>query len=274
MNKPVKYIDLEHVIADKSPNLKKVLPGFVLRWLKRILHEKDINETMAAIGKLQGLDFCDGLMANMNVSVVLKGLNNVPKTGGVIIASNHPLGGLDGIVLMHAVGQKRTDMQFLVNDILLSVENLKPLFVPVNKHGPNGREIARRIEETYARDIAVLVFPAGMVSRKENGVVADLEWKKSFISKSIKYQKDIIPVFIDGRNSSFFYNLARLRKSLGISANLEMFFLPKEMFRQRNRKITINFGKPISWKTFAESEKNHQQWADDMRNRVYAMTQD
>lgn len=274
MSKPAKYIDLEKVIANKSPKLRKMLPGFVLRWLKNILHERDINETMAVIGKMQGLDFCDGLMKHLNVTVALKGLDNVPADGGVIIASNHPLGGLDGITLMHAVGQKRKDLQFLVNDILMNVENLRPLFVPVNKHGPNGRQIARMIEETYAKDIAVLVFPAGMVSRKQNGVIADLEWKKSFISKSIKYKKDIVPVFIDGTNSPFFYNLARFRKAIGIGANLEMFLLPKEMFRQRNRKITISFGKPVPWQTFAESDKNHQQWANDMRSKVYDMAHD
>ena len=271
MSKPAKYIDLEKVIAEKNPKLRRLLPGFVLRWIKRILHERDINDTMAALGDLHGMDFCDALMDYMKLNVELKGLENVPKDGGVIIASNHPLGGLDGIALMHAVGQKRKDLQFLVNDILMNVENLRPLFVPVNKHGPNGRLIARMIEETYAKDIPVLVFPAGMVSRKQNGVIADLEWKKSFISKAIKYQKDIVPVYIDGKNSPFFYNLARLRKALGIAANIEMFFLPKEMFRQRNQKITIYFGKPVSWKKFTESGKNHQQWANDMRDKVYDM---
>lgn len=274
MSKPAKYIDLEKVIAEKNPKLRRLLPGFVLRWIKRILHERDINDTMAALGDLHGMDFCDALMDYMKLNVELKGLENVPKDGGVIIASNHPLGGLDGIALMHAVGQKRKDLQFLVNDILMNIENLRPLFVPVNKHGPNSRQIARMIEETYAKDIAVLVFPAGMVSRKQNGVIADLEWKKSFISKSIKYKKDIVPVFIDGTNSPFFYNLARFRKAIGIGANLEMFFLPKEMFRQRNRKITISFGKPVPWQTFAESDKNHQQWANDMRSKVYDMAQD
>lgn len=271
MGKPAKYIDIEKVIANKSPGLRKVLPGFVISFLRNLLHEKDINLTMEAIGNLQGLEFCAGLMKHMNVNIEVKGLDNIPQNGGVIIASNHPLGGLDGITLMHAVGQKRQDLQFLVNDILLNVENLRPLFIPVNKVGPNGRQIARLIEEIYAKDIPVLVFPSGMVSRKQNGVVADLEWKKSFIAKAVKYQKDIVPVYIDGKNSNFFYNLARFRKFFGIGANLEMFLLPKEMFRQRNRKITITFDKPISWETFTKGERNHQEWANEMRSRVYAM---
>ncbi|TVQ75698.1 MAG: glycerol acyltransferase [Flavobacteriales bacterium] len=271
MAKPAKYIDIEQVIAKKSPGLRRWMPGFLISFLRSVLHEKDINHTMQVIGHLQGLDFCDGLMKHMNVTIAVEGLENIPETGGVIIASNHPLGGLDGITLMHAVGQKRTDLQFLVNDILLNVENLRPLFVPVNKHGPNGRAIAQLIEQTYAKDIPVLVFPAGMVSRMQNGEIADLEWKKSFVSKAIKYQKDIVPVFVDGTNSKFFYNLARFRKMLGISANLEMFLLPKEMFRQRNRKITITFGKSISWEKLNDTQKNHQQWADELRKQVYAM---
>ncbi|MCC5917657.1 MAG: 1-acyl-sn-glycerol-3-phosphate acyltransferase [Cryomorphaceae bacterium] len=271
MGKPQKFIDIEQVVANKSPRLRKMLPGFVIRFLRRILHEKDINETMAAVGKYRGLAFCEASLKHMKVEIAVKGLENIPKTNGVIIASNHPLGGLDGIALMHAVGQRRTDMKFLVNDILLNIENLRELFVPVNKHGPNGRERARMIEQTYQEDIAVLVFPAGLVSRKIGGKVADLDWKKSFISKAIRYQKNIVPVYVDGKNSPFFYNFARFRKFIGIKANLEMFFLPKEMFRLCNSKITITFGKEMPWQTFTESGKNHQQWADEMRKRVYDM---
>jgi putative hemolysin len=274
MGKPEKYIDIEQVIANKSPGLRRMLPGFVIRYLRRVLHEKDINTTMAAVGKYRGLDFCRESLKFMKVEIVVRGLENLPQTGGVIAASNHPLGGLDGIALMHAVGQKRNDLKFLVNDILLNIENLRELFVPVNKHGPNGRERSRLIEQTYGEDIAVLVFPAGLVSRKQNGEVTDLEWKKSFISKAIRYRKDIVPVYIDGKNSPFFYNFARLRKFLGIKANLEMFFLPKEMFRQRNKKITITFGEPVAWQSFTEKGKNHQQWANEMRNRVYALAKE
>ena len=274
MGKPEKYIDIERVIANKSPGLRRMLPRFVIRYLRRVLHEKDINTTMAAVGKYRGLDFCRESLKFMKVEIAVKGLENLPESGGVIVASNHPLGGLDGIALMHAVGQRRTDMQFLVNDILLNIENLRELFVPVNKHGPNGRERAQLIEKTYGEDIAVLVFPAGLVSRKQNGAVADLEWKKSFISKAIRYEKDVVPVYVDGKNSPFFYNFARLRKFFGIKANLEMFFLPKEMFRQRNKKITITFGKAVAWQSFAEKGKNHQQWADEMRARVYALAKD
>lgn len=246
------------------------MPGFLMRYIKNVVHEKDINETMAKIGHLQGLDFVRATLNELNTTVLVKGAENLPREEGVIVTSNHPLGGLDGIALMKAVGEVRDDIQFLVNDILLNIENLQPLFAPVNKVGKNPREASKIIEATYAKDIAVLVFPAGLVSRKQPQGIEDLEWKKSFVSRAIKYQKDVVPVHIEGRNSQFFYNLARLRAKLGLKANIEMFYLADEMFKQRGETITIRFGKPIAWQSFDKS-KTHQQWADEVKRKVYAL---
>ncbi len=263
---------IREVIGKKNPALLKWLPGFVLRYIERIAHEDDINEVMRNIGHLQGLDFVDALITQeLNVTVELTGAENIPLTGGVVFASNHPLGGLDGIAFMHALGRYRKDIKFLVNDILMNIENLGPLFVPVNKHGKQAREASRLLDQTYASDQALLVFPAGLVSRKrKNGVIKDLEWKKSFIGKAKKYKKDIIPVFIDGRNSDFFYNLARFRKNIGIGVNVEMFYLADEMFAQRNKKVTIRIGKPVSFEEL-DNRKTEQQWAETLKEIVYAM---
>ena len=257
---------IREVIAGKNPGLLKWLPGFVLRYIERIVHEDDINEVMHNIGHLDGLDFVDAL-----ITQELKGAENIPLTGGVVFASNHPLGGLDGIAFMHALGHYRKDIKFLVNDILMNIKNLGPLFIPVNKHGKQAREASRLIDEAYASDQALLVFPAGLVSRKrKNGVIKDLEWKKNFITKAKKYKKDVIPVFIEGRNSDFFYNLARFRKNVGIGANLEMFYLADEMFAQRNKKVTIHIGKPIPYEELSQG-KTEQEWAETVKERVYAM---
>lgn len=246
------------------------MPGFLLRYIRRVIHEKDINDVMSKIGHTQGLDFVEGTMKCLDLTIVLKGEENIPKEGGCILAANHPLGGLDGIAFMKAVGEVREDLQFLVNDILLSIENLKGLFVPVNKVGDNPRAASKLIEKTYSAEIPVMVFPSGLVSRKLPEGIADLEWKKSFIKKSIQYKKDIIPVHIDGRNSNFFYNLSRLRAKLGIKANIEMFYLPKEMFRQRGKTLTIRFGKPIPYQSLDKS-KTLQEWAADIRAKVYEL---
>ncbi len=247
------------------------MPGFALRYIKRIVREKDINETMANVGDRMGFEFLEGvLVETLNTNIVIEGLEKIPKEGGCIIASNHPLGGLDGMALMHAVGKVRPDIKFLVNDILLNIENLQQFFIPVNKVGENPRAATRMIEETYAQDIAILVFPAGLVSRKLPEGVQDLEWKKSFVAKAIKYRKDIIPTHIDGRNSNWFYNLSNWRRKLGIKANVEMFYLADEMFRQRNQTITIRFGSKIPYQSLDRS-KTHQEWATGIREKVYAL---
>lgn len=269
MSNKEKYIDIDKVLDAKNPKLRKWLPGFVTAYIKRILHQKDINVVMDHIGHLKGLDFLEALMVKeLNTTVKLKGLENIPKTGGCIIASNHPLGALDGIALMYAVGQVRTDFQFLVNDVLLSIKNLEQFFIPVNKVGDNPRAATRIIEETYAKDIPILVFPAGLVSRKQKQGIEDLEWKKSFISKALRYNKTIVPTYINGRNSNWFYNLSKLRRSIGLKANLEMFYLADEFFKQRNQTLSVTFGKPLIPAYFDKS-KNHQEWAAELRSMVY-----
>jgi len=157
--------------------------------------------------------------------------------------------------------------------LLSEIKNFDQLFVPVNKYGSHGRKGSAIIEETYASENAVLVFPAGLVSRKQGGRIMDLEWTKSFINKARKYEKDVIPVYIEGRNSDFFYNLAQLRKKVGIKANLEMFYLPDEMFAQKGKKVTIHVGKPISHSYFDRS-KNDRYWAEEVKQKVYAMASD
>jgi len=265
-----KFIDVRKVIQNKNPALLKWMPGLLLRYITRIAHEDDINAIMAKIGHLHGLEFVDGLIAEFGVEVELRGKENIPLEEQVIFAANHPLGGLDGIAFMHALGKYRKDIKFLVNDLLSNIKNFDSLFVPVNKHGSHGRQATAVIEETYATAGAVLVFPAGLVSRKQEEGIKDLEWKKSFISKARKYKKDIIPVYIEGKNSNFFYNLAKLRKKIGIKANIEMFYLADEMFAQKGKKVTIHVGKPISYDYFDPS-KSDKNWAEEVKEQVYAM---
>lgn len=267
---PEKYIELEKVLVEKNPSLAKWLPGFVVNYIKRIIHQDEMNEVMALHGDKEGLPFVRAGLDYLNTTVKTVGLENVPKDGGVILASNHPLGGLDGIAFMKAVGEVREDIQFLVNDILMNIKNMQPLFIPVNKVGSNARAALKVIEDTYAKEIAVLVFPAGMVSRRLPEGIGDLTWQKSFIARAKKYQKDIIPVHIDGKNSSWFYNLSHWRSKLGIKANLEMFYLADEMFKQRGKTITITFGEPVSWQSFDKS-KSLIEWAEHMRALTYAL---
>ncbi len=270
MNTPEKYIDIKEVIKDKNANLAKWLPGFVVKYIKRIVHEDDLNRAMREFGDKHGVDFVNAAIDHIGANIEVEGLENIPEEGGVILAANHPLGGLDGIAFMQAVGRRRSDMQFLVNDILLNIKNFSPLFIPVNKHGSNPREALKIIDQAYASESVVMVFPAGLVSRKVDGKVQDLEWTKSFITKSIRYKKDVIPVHIGGKNSPWFYNLSRFRTKLGLKANLEMFYLADEMYKQSGQTIKLTFGKPIPASTFDKS-RTPNEWANYVRDKMYAL---
>ncbi len=265
-----KFIKIREVIHKKSPKLAKWIPKPLISYLERVIHEDEINYIMTRYYDDLGLDFVDSLLKELDVEVHLEGVENIPLEDSVIFASNHPLGGLDGVAFMQAIGKYRKDVKFLVNDILLNIRNLEPLFVPVNKVGNQSKAGIAAIENAYASDHALLVFPAGLVSRKINGKIVDLEWKKSFINKAKKYKKDVVPVYIEGRNSNFFYNLARIRAKLGLKANIEMLYLPDELFSQRGKSINIRIGKRIPYTHFDQS-KNERAWAEDVKQQVYAM---
>ena len=218
-----------------------------------------------------GMNFVDAAVEEFGVNVKIIGGENIPKTGGVILAANHPLGGLDGIAFMWAVGKYRQDIRFFVNDLLLQLKNFAPFFVPVNKHGKNSSDYKKKFEEVYASDCCIMIFPAGLVSRSQKGkVIEDVVWRKSFITKAIQNKKDIVPVYIDGKNSDFFYNLAYWRKKIGIKANIEMFYLVDEMYQQKGKTLTFTFGEPIKWETFTK-DKSAEHWATKVRKEVYRL---
>lgn len=265
-----KFIDIEKAIQSKNPKLLQWMPDFALNYIKKVTHEAWLNSVLNKHIDLKGLDFVNALIAEFEMDVQLIGGEHIPESGGFILAANHPLGGMDGISLMYAIGKLRPDIRFLVNDLLMSFDNFQPIFVPVNTLGKNPVNASLRIEETYANQHPVLIFPAGLVSRKQEGKVKDLAWKKSFISKAKKYKLDVLPCHIGGKNSEFFYNLANWRKKIGVKANVEMFWLVDEMYKQRGKKVVIHVGSPVSYQYF-NSEKNDAQWAEYMKDLVYKL---
>ena len=268
-----KTIDLEELIRSKNPGLLKFLPKFLLSYVKRIIHQDEINAFLYEHRADDGFEFSSGVVNYFNVKVVIKGMDNIPKSGGAVFASNHPLGGFDAMVILDSISKVRRDVKFIVNDILLHLRSLRPLFVGVNKHGKNSVQMLEDIDNAYASEEAIFIYPAGLVSRKQdNGKIEDLEWKKSFITKAKKHKRMVIPLYVDGRNSNRFYNLSRWRTKLGIKANIEMFFLADEMFRQRDKTITVIFGKPISYETF-DASKSDLQWAQEVKKIVYRLAE-
>lgn len=265
-------IDIEKVISNKNPRLLKMLPRFLIRYLKKIIHQEEINALLRESGHLTGLEFVKSALSFMKIEYKVFGLENVPKEGRFVFASNHPLGGLDGLVFIEEVGSIFPNVRFPVNDLLLNISNLDDIFLAVNKHGSQNRETVRQIEEAYASDAQILYFPAGLCSRKQNGVIKDLEWQKNFVAKAIKHGRDIIPVHFSGKNSNFFYSLANIRVMMGIKSNFEMVYLPDEMFKQKGKPITMTYGNPVLFQKLVNSGLSPKEWADKLREMVHQMT--
>ena len=272
---PERLIDIEALFSSKNPKLLRFIPKFILSYLKRITHQEEINGYIWRNRDKTGLPFVDAILKEfgVNIEVIDKRTIRDQLSGRLIVASNHPLGGLDGMALMNVLGKIRPDIVFPVNDLLMNVPGLRPLFIPINKHGRN-TENAQLIDQSFASGKMILYFPAGLVSRKQRikgkMEIRDLEWKNTFIKKAKKYQRDIIPVYVVGRNSEWFYNLARWRKKLGIRANIEMLYLVDEMAKQFNKTITIVIGDPIPYTMF-DKTRSDAQWAGWVKEKVYML---
>lgn len=263
--KAVKEIDLDAIIAAR---VGKKVPKFVVRWLKKFIHQDFIN-TYLRQGRV-GVDFCTGTIEYLGVTLDVKGLDNLPKDGRkCTFVSNHPLGAIDGVTLGSVLGTAYDGkVKYLVNDLLMNLEGLAPLCVPINKLGKQARSFPAVVESAFSGDDHVIMFPAGLCSRKQKGVIRDLDWGKTFIQKSVKYERDVVPIHFEGENSKRFYRIANLCKWLHLKINLAMLFLPDEMYKSQGRHYTVHIGAPISYKLF-DKTKTSKEWAQWVKERVY-----
>jgi putative hemolysin len=262
-------IDVEQVIRKKNARLAKI--SWFIRWLKKTVHEDEINDFIANNNHLSGVEFITAVLKffHVNLEIVITHPEKILPQGSYIFAANHPLGGLDGMALIKAVYDMLfKEIKFPVNDILLAIENLESLFIPIDTTGNRqSRDTVIKMKEAYASNQQILIFPAGLVSRKDKGKIEDSQWKKHFIQEAVKFERDVIPVYIDGKNSERFYRLSKWRRFFFLP-NIEMLYLPDEMFRQNNKTIRIVIGKPISYKNFNTSA---QGWADHVKKKVYEL---
>ena len=272
MDSKVFTIDIDEIVRGKAGAKARFVPRFVLSWLKRIIHQDEVNEFILGEGDKRGMPWLDDCMEYLGTKLNVKGLENLPDDSDgrlFTFVSNHPLGGPDGVALGHLLGHRYDGrIKYLVNDLLMNLHGLAPFFVPINKTGKQSRNFPQLVEAVFNSPNHIIMFPAGLCSRKIQGKIQDLDWKKSFIQKAITYQRDIIPIYFDGRNSHFFYNFARIRKALGIRMNYEMIYLPDEMFKSKHSTFRIYFGEPIPWQTF---DKKHTttEWANWVREIAY-----
>lgn len=263
-------IDVESVIKSKNPDLLKVIPKFLINWVKRLIHQDELNQLLSESGHLKGTEFAKASLEKFNITYNIHGLENLNREKRYIIVSNHPLGGLDGIILIELFGKIFKEVRFVVNDLLYNVEPLRPVFIPVNKYGKQSTHTAQMIQENYESNAQILYFPAGLCSRLTKGKIEDLEWKRSYINQAIKYNRDILPLYFEGRNSAFFYKIANIRKKLGIKFNYETILLPREMFKKKNSQFNVYIGEPITHDQLS-GQGTVASWNSIIRERVYSI---
>lgn len=266
-------IDLDAVLRKRAPRLRRRMPRWLVRRLEKIICQDEMNEMLRVAGGRRGSAFCRSVLDHLKIDVTVKGLDLLPPVSdtNVLFICNHPLGGLDGIALIDFVASRYgVEPLFVVNDLLMAIEPLRDVFVPINKHGSQSRASARAVDEAFASARPLIIFPAGLVSRRQrHGVIADMQWQKMFIAKARACSRTIIPLYFSGRNSSFFYKFAKFRASLGLKFNIEMVRLPREVFRAAGSHFDILIGNPVAPGDIMLPGESMRDAADRLRNQVY-----
>ena len=269
-----KTIDIDKILASKMGNKVKFVPKFLVRWLKHIIHEDEVNRFLWESRDKSGTEWLTECVRYLDMDLRIEGIENLPdKNDGKLytFVSNHPLGGQDGVALGSIIGKHYDgNFRYLVNDLLLNLPGLAPVSIGINKTGKQSRDFPRMVEAGFQSNNHMLMFPAGLNSRKINGVIHDLPWKKTFISKSVEYKRDVVPIYFSGRNSERFYRIANWQKKLGLKINIAMLFLVDEMYRNVHKSFTVKIGKPIPWQTFDKS-KTPVEWAKFVEDKVYEL---
>ena len=268
-----KTIDIAKVLKDKMGKKARYVPGFIVSWLKRIIHQDEVNAFLWEKRDLVGTEWLEATVEYLDANIELVGEENLPdKDDGRLytFVSNHPLGGEDGVALGAIIGRHYDSrFRYLVNDLLMNLPGLAPLCIPINKTGKQSRDFPKLVEAGFKSDNHMLMFPAGLCSRRKKGVISDLEWKKTFITKSVEYQRDIVPIHFSGRNSNRFYRLANFSDKY-LPFNLAMMYLVDEMYKNMHQTFRVAVGEPIPWQTFDRSKKPIE-WAQWVKNKVYEL---
>lgn len=269
-----KTIDISDILRGKMGSKAKFVPSPLVKWLKHIVHQDEVNKYLWDSRHLTGVEWLEDCMRYLDMTLEIVGKENLPdKDDGKLytFVSNHPLGGEDGVALGAVIGRHYDGrFRYLVNDLLMNLPGLAPLCIPINKTGSQSRSFPAMVEAGFRSDNHMLMFPAGLCSRRINGEIRDLPWKKTFITKSVETHRDVVPIHFGGRNSNFFYTLANVCKALGIKFNIAMLFLVDEMYKNVHKSFRIAIGKPIPWQTFDKS-RTPAQWAQYVQDEVYKL---
>lgn len=269
-----KTIDIKRILKDKMGSKARFVPCFLVAWLKKIIHEDEVNRFLWENRNLKGTEWLTACVQYLDMTLDIVGAENLPdKNDGKLytFVSNHPLGGQDGVSLGSIIGRHYdSKFRYLVNDLLLNLPGLKPVSIGINKTGKQSRDFPRMVEAGFNSDNHLLMFPAGLNSRRINGEIHDLPWKKTFITKSVETHRDVVPIHFSGQNSKRFYRIAKFSDRY-LPFNLAMLFLVDEMYRNVGKTFRITIGKPIPWQTFNKT-KTPMEWANFVEERVYALS--
>ena len=270
MERVPQILDIEQVIRNKAGKKADRIPKFVINWFKNFMHLDFINGFLKE--GYVGVEFCEKGLEYLGVEIEVEGLENLPKDGRkYTFASNHPLGAIDGVTLGAVIGKEYDgNIKYLMNDLLMNLKGMAPLGIPINKFGGQARALPKLLNEVYESDCQMLIFPAGLCSRKIDGKIQDIEWGKSFVKKSRDTGRDIVPIHFDGENSKRFYRIATWQKRLGLKFNFAMMLLPSEMYKSKGRKYKITIGKPIAISSLDRSKTDYE-WAQEIRKHVYEL---
>ena len=267
-------IDIDEILRTKAGPKAKRIPRFIVAWLKRRLHQDQVNDFLRIIGDKEGVPWLKGCLDFLDTKLEVKGLENLPSDADgrrFTFVSNHPLGGQDGVALGYVLGTHYDGrIKYLVNDLLMFLPGLAPLCIPINKTGKQSRQFPAMVEAGFSGDDHILMFPAGLCSRRRHGVIRDLPWNKTFITKSVQHQRDVVPIYFSGRNSNKFYTIANICKMLGLKFNLAMLYLVDELFKNQHKTFEVHIGRPIPWQTFDRS-RTATQWAAYVQDIVYQL---
>ena len=261
-------IDIGAVLQTKAPRLSQRIPAFAVQWLRRTIHEAEINHILRTYWDLPPQEFIRACFREWEVTYSAEGLERLDPKGRYLFVANHPFGGMDGMMLADKLIERFGDARVVVNDLLRHLEPLRPLCIPANKYGAQNAAYARKFDEEMFGERQILTFPAGLCSRRIRGEVTDLPWKSSFLKKAYASQRQIVPLFVEGRLSNFFYRMTALRKMLGVKFNIELLWLPDEMFSQKGRHFRIVAGEPIPMAELQEQGSLHEQ-TEYIRKKTY-----
>ena len=270
MEEITRTIDIEKVIKNSKSRFVRSLPGFITRFIIKSIHQEEMNLTIHRNRNKSGVPFINSVLSDWNVKIEIRGENNIPATGRFVFVSNHPVGGMDALSFMSTIYRFYPDVISPSNELFNYIPQLVPVILGINVFGKNTKETIEKLNRLFESDSQIMIFPAGEVSRRKRGVISDPPWQKTFITKAVRYKRDIIPVFISGINSNFFYFVANLRKFLGIRIYIETMLLPREMMKQRNSTFTLTIGKPIPWQTF-NTERSQNEWAVFVKETAYKL---